>query len=141
MIAEMIQDRLEDYIDIYVGNAKRIAPVFLVEERFDYLIIGDVISKTIPSSETQDWLLKYREIAKNNNLVVKTVSGFYVAPSDVITEPFWGDYLQENINAEMIYPPILSLKLDKARLELEKGALELVKAFSNDFIVFYLRNK
>ena len=35
MIAEMLQDRLEDYIDVYIGNAKRIEPVFLVEERFD----------------------------------------------------------------------------------------------------------
>jgi hypothetical protein len=38
IIAEMLQDRLEDYIDVSVGNAKKIDPTFLVEEKFDYLI-------------------------------------------------------------------------------------------------------
>ena len=44
VIAEMLQDHLEDYIDVSVGNAKKIDPAFLVEERLDYLIIGDAIS-------------------------------------------------------------------------------------------------
>jgi len=138
MIAEMLQDRLEDYIDVYVGNAKRIDPIFLVEESFDCLIIGDVIIETIPSSEIQDWMLKYREIAEKNNLVVKKVSGFYVAPSDIKTEPSWIGFLQENIKAEMIYPPILNLKLNREAIALEDGALELVKAYSKDFIEFFI---
>ena len=138
MIAEMLQDRLEDYIDVYIGNAKRIEPVFLVEERFDCLIIGDVLSKEIPSLEIQNWLLNYRKISKINNLVVKTLSGFYVAPSDIKIEPLWIESLQENIKAEMVYPPILSLKLNRANLSLEDGALELVKSYSNDFFKFFI---
>lgn len=138
MIAEMLQDRLEDYIDVYVGNAKRIEPDFLVEERFDCLIIGDVIGKEIPSMEIQNWLLKYRETSNNCNLVVRAISGFYIAPSDIKIEPFWIEFLQKNINAEMIYPPILSLKLNRAKLALENGALEIVKAYSNDFIEFFI---
>jgi len=42
IIAEMIQDRFEDYIDVSVGNANMIDPAFLVEEKFDCLIIGDI---------------------------------------------------------------------------------------------------
>jgi len=41
----------------------------------------------------------------------------------------------------MIYPPILSLKLNKAELTLENGALDLVKEYSNDFIEFLINNK
>ena len=63
----MLQDRLEDYIDGSVGNSKKINPAFLVEERLDYLIIGDIISEIIPSMEIQNWLLKYREISKKEN--------------------------------------------------------------------------
>ena len=137
----MLQDRLEDYIDVSVGNAKKIDPAFLVEEKFDCLIIGDVINEAIPSSEIQNWLLKYREISNISNLIVKAISGFYITPSDIKIEPFWIESLQENINAETIYPPILSLKLNEAELALENGALELVKAYSNDFIDFFLRNK
>ena len=59
LIAEMLQDRLEDYIDVSVGNAKQIDPAFLVEERLDYLIIGDIVSEGIPSLEIQNWLLKF----------------------------------------------------------------------------------
>jgi len=62
IIAEMLQDRLEDYIDVDVGRAKKIDPAYLVEERADFLIIGDIISKEIPSLEIQNWLLKYWDI-------------------------------------------------------------------------------
>jgi len=141
IIAEMLQDRLEDYIDVSVGNAKMIDPAFLVEEKFDCLIIGDAITKAIPSPEIQNWLIKYREVSNNCNLVVKAVSGFYIAPSDIKIEPLWIESLQENINAEMIFPPILSLKLNKAELTLEDGALEIVKAYSNDFIELLIENK
>ncbi len=136
----MLQDRLEDYIDVSVGNAKKIDPSFLVEEKFDYLIIGDIISEIIPSLEIQNWLLKYREIS-NNNLIVKAISGFYIALADIKIEPFWVEFLQDNINAEIIYPPILRLKLNRAGLALENGALEIVKDYSNDFIEFFIENK
>ena len=102
------------------------------------MIIGDVLSKEIPSLEIQNWLLNYRKISKINNLVVKTLSGFYVAPSDIKIEPLWIESLQENIKAEMVYPPILSLKLNRANLSLEDGALELVKSYSNDFFKFFI---
>ena len=141
IIAERLQDRLEDYIDVSVGTAKKIDPSLLLEEKLDYLIIGDIISETIPSMEIQNWVRKYFEISKINNHSLKMLSGFYIAPSDVKMEPFWIDSLQENTNAEMIYPPILSLKLNKAELALENGAFELVKAYSNDFIEFFIENK
>ena len=137
IIAEMLQDRLDDYLDVSVGNAKKIDPILLIEEKFDCLIIGDVINEAIPSSEIQNWLLKYREISNNCNLIVKAISGFYVAPSDIKTEPSWIGFLQENIKAEMIYPPILNLKLNREAIALEDGALELVKAYSKDFIRSY----
>lgn len=38
-----------------------------------------VISETVPSPEIQNWVLKYGEVSKNNNLVIKALSGFYVA--------------------------------------------------------------
>jgi len=138
IIAEILQDRLEDYIDVAVGNAKKIDPAFLIEEKFDCLIIGDFSNEAIPSLEIQNWLLKYREISNNNNQIVKAISGFYIAPSDIKIEPFWIESLQENIKAEMIYPPIICLKLNKAGLILENGALEIVKAYCNDFIEFFI---
>ena len=139
-IAEMLEDRLEDYIDVNVGSAKKIDPSSLFEEKLDYLIIGDIISETIPSVEIQNWVLKYGEISKNNNLVVKALSGFYMALTNIKTEPFWVEYLQGNINAEVIYPPILRLKLNSAELALEIGVLEIVKEYSHDFIEFLLND-
>ena len=136
-ISEMLQDRLEEYIDVDIGNAKKIDPAFLVEERLDFLIIGDIITKEIPSIEIENWLLKYREISKKSNFIVKAISGFYIAPSDIQIEPIWIESLQDNIKAETIYPPILSLRLKRAELALENGALKIVKAYSNDFIEFF----
>ena len=134
----MLQDSLEDYIDVSVGNANKIDPFFIIEEKIDYLIIGDTISETIPSVEIQNWLLKYGEISKNNNLIVKALSGFYITLADIKIKPLWVEFLQNNITAEIIHPPILHLKLNKTDLVLEKGVLELVKNYSNDFIEFFI---
>ena len=136
----MLQDRLEDYIDVSVGNAKKIDPSFLVEENLDYLIIGDNISDVAPSLEIQNWLLKYWEISKKSNLIIKAVSGFYVTLADIQVELSWMEFLQGNVYAEIIYPPILHLKFNIAELVLEDGALELVKDYTNDFIDFLIKN-
>jgi len=133
----MLQDRLEDYIDVSVGNAKKIDPSFLVEEKLDYLIIGDNISDVAPSLEIQNWLLKYGEISNKSNLIIKAISGFYVTLADVLVEPSWIEFLQSNVNAEIFYPPILHLKFNKTELVLEDGALGLVKDYTNDFIDFF----
>jgi len=93
----------------------------------------------IPSIEIQNWLLKYRELTNNKNLNVKAISGFYVASTDIMVDPFWIEFLQNNVKAEIIYPPILCLKLNKAELAIEEGALELVKDYSNERIEFYLK--
>jgi hypothetical protein len=137
----MLQDLLEDYIDVDVGRAIKIDPAYLIEERVDFLIIGDIISKEISSLEIQNWLLKYGEITNINNFIVKAMSGFYIAPSDIKIEPLWVESLQENINTETIYPPILRLKLNKAGLALENRALDIVKEYSNDFLEFLINNK
>jgi hypothetical protein len=139
IISEMLQDRLEDYMDISVGNAKKLDPAFIVEEKLDYLIIGDTISETIPSVEIQEWLLKYREISKINNLILKAISGFYIALTDIKNETLWAEFLQDNINTEIIYPPILCLKLKNAESPLKIGVLEIVKDYSNDLIEFLLK--
>ena len=136
----MLQDRLEDYIDVSVGNAKKIEPAFLIEEKLDYLIIGDTVSDVIPSLEIQNWLLKYGEISNKSNLIIKAISGFYVTLADVLVEPSWIEFLQSNVNAEIFYPAILHLKFNKAKLVLEDGALGLVKDYTNDFIDFLIIN-
>ncbi|MBY8991928.1 MAG: hypothetical protein KGD58_14385 [Candidatus Lokiarchaeota archaeon] len=140
MIAEMLQDRLEDYIDISVGNAKKIEPAFLVEERLDYLIIGDVVSDLIPSAEIQNWLFKYKEISKNGNLTIKIASGFYVAMKGVSFHASWADFLQDNVKSEIILPPVLLLKLSKTGLSLKNGSLESIKGYINDIIEFFINN-
>ena len=137
----MLQDRLEEYIDVSVGNAKKIDPAFLVEEKLDYLIMGDSVSKAIPSLEIQNWLLKYGEISKNSNLIIKAVSGFCVTLADILVEPSWMEYLQGKVFAETVYPPILHLKFNIAELILEEGALELVKDYTNDFIEYLINNE
>ena len=141
MIAEMLQDRLEDYLDVSVGNAKKINPSILVEERLDYLIIGDVVSETTLSLEIQNWVVKFWEISKKRNLTVKLVSGFYIILTDISIHPLWVEIFQDYVKAENIYPPIMRLKLNTAEVSLENGTLELVNEFSNDFIDFLINNE
>ena len=141
LIAEMLQDRLDDYIDVSVGDAKKIDPAFLVEEKLDYLIIGDNISKAIPSLEIQNWLIKYGEISKKSNLSIKAISSFYITSAKFLVETSWIEFLQENINAEIIYPPIICLKVNLAELVLDDRSIELVKDYTNEFIEFLVNDK
>ena len=141
LIAGMLQDRWEDYIDVDVGKAKKIDPVYLVEEKLDFLIIGDIINKEIPSLEIQNWLLKYGEISNQKKFTLKAVSGFYVVLPENKVEPFWVEFLQDNVPAEIVFPPILKLKLNLADISLERTTPGLVKKYSNDFIEFIINNK
>lgn len=141
LIAEMLQDRLEDYIDVAVGIAEKIDPKFLIEEKLDYLIIGDHTRKISPNLEIHKWLLKFEEITKQCNYIIKTISGFFITSVDRLIKPPWMEFFQEFIIAERIYPPILCLKFDKAELALEERALEEVKDYSDDFIDFLINNE
>jgi len=140
IIAELLQDRLDDYIDVSVGNANKIDPVFLVEEKVDYIIIGDNRSKVIPSLEIQNWLLKFSEISKKKNLIIKAISSYYISLDDIPIVPSWLKFLQNNINTEIIYPPILCLKFNLVELVLEKGANDIIKDYSNEFIEFLIKS-
>jgi len=73
-------------------------------------------------------------------LIVRAISGFYVILPRTTDDPFWVGFLHDNVDSEVIYPPILRLKLEKVDLALENGVLELVKDYSNDFIEFLIYN-
>ncbi len=127
VIAEMLQDRLENYIDVSVGKASKIEPSFIVEEELDYLIIGDIINEIIPSVEIQNWVLKYREISESNNLNLKTLSGFLITLNEMRKDKVWVNFIHDNIMTETVYPPILCLKLNKTDLAFKTGVHEIVK--------------
>jgi hypothetical protein len=134
-IAEMLQDHLKDSYEVSAGNAKQIDPTFLIEEEgLDYLIIGDIINKTVPSLEIQNWLLRFCEISKENNFIVKALSGFYVTLTNIGIEPYWSEFLQVHIKAKIVYPPIMCLLLNKTEMNVEDGAPELIKDYSNQFL-------
>ena len=137
----MLQDRLEDYIEVDVGKADKIDPAFIIEEKPDFLIIGDVFCNEIPNLEIQSWLLKYWENTKTTKKILKAISGFYITQSKVKVEPHWVEFINDNIKAELIFPPILRLKLDEDGLSLEKQALDLIKNFCNDFIKLLFNHK
>ncbi|MFX0075950.1 MAG: hypothetical protein ACFE96_10940 [Candidatus Hermodarchaeota archaeon] len=141
VIAELLQDRLEDYIDVSVGNAEKVDPIFLVEEKIDYLIIGDNTSETNLSLEIQNWLLKFGEISVKSNLIIKAISIFYITSANILVEPSRLEYYQDILNAETIYPPMLRLKFNTVGLVLEDGAFENVKKYSTDFIEFLINKK
>ena len=84
---------------------------------------------------------KYGEFSKNYNLNLKALSGFYIALTDIKNEKLWVEFLQEHIETEIIYPPILLLRLKNRDSALQIGALEIVKEYSKDFIEFLINNK
>ena len=134
VISEMLQDRLENYIDVSVGKVSKIDPSFIIEEELDYLIIGDIIRKIIPSVEIQEWVLKYREISESNNLCLEALSGFLIALDEKEQDTrLWEEFMSENILTQMIYPSILCLSLKNSDLNLETNIYKIVKEYANQF--------
>jgi hypothetical protein len=141
IIAEMLQDHFEEYIDVSVGCAKKIDPEFLVEEGLDYIIIGDVIKEEIPSLEIQTWLLKYCEISNTMKHVLRCVSGFCVTNPNSSVQPLWIKFIEDNVKAEIFFPPLLDLKLNVDSLSLENGTSDLLKKYSDSFIEYIIENE
>jgi hypothetical protein len=138
IVAETIYDRLEYYIDINVGMASKIEPSYLVEEKLDCLIIGDSINEAIPSLEIQNWMLKYNKISHDKNLVLKVLAGFFVTLGDIPVKALWVKFLEDYIKADLIYHPILHLKVNKEDFSLEDRNLDLIKEYTSNFIEFIM---
>ncbi len=134
-VAQMLQDHLEDYLYVSVGTVEKIEPYFLSEEKVDYLILGDILTGTIPSEEIQTWIYDFWNMSKMRVPEIKNISGFYISPTNITIEPTWVRYLQENMKAEKITPPILRLNLKSTEI-----SLEIVKDYCNDFIEFFLND-
>ena len=137
VIAETLQDRLENYIDVSVGKADKIDPSFIIEEKSDYLILGDVVNEPLPSVLMQNWVQKYGQIAKSNNLILKALSGFIISfNKKVKPDPVWVDFIHKNIMIEGINPPIICLHFGNYDLKLDSGVYEIIKDYSNKIIEF-----
>jgi len=134
IIAEMLQDLLEDYINVSVGNAKKIEPSVLLEEKCDYLIIGDLINEEIPSFEIKSWILKFKKIFESNNQILRAISSYNIILSNHESEKLSFEFLEKNIKSEIFYPPILFVNLTKIESLHEIGELNMVKKFSKDII-------
>ena len=61
----------------------------ILEEKVDFLIIGDTTSEDVPSEQMQGWLTKYREISEKNKVTIKAVSGFTISPLDITIGASW----------------------------------------------------
>ena len=94
-----------------------------------------------PSLEIQNWLLKFSEISKKKRIILKFVSGFCVVAANIKVEPFWVEFLHNNVQAEIKFPPILRLKINLADVSLERTTPDLIKKYSNDFVDFIINNK
>jgi hypothetical protein len=138
LIAEMLQDRLEELIDVSVGSAKKVLPPLLLEEQFDYLIIGDIEDKHNNADEINDWLLEFWNVSKNRNLSIKAISGFYVIITDPSKDPLWLELLVEKFNKYKTNPSILRLKLNVETLVLEDKSADLIKEFADEIIDYCL---
>jgi len=126
---------------VSIGNVNKIEPAYLVEEKVDFLIIGDVIEdEKIPSPELQEWLVKFSELCKKNQLVINSISSYCVNSTEVDVKHIWNNFYRENNFSLALFPPLLQLKMEEGGLTLEKNVLKLIKDYSSDFIEFFIKN-
>ena len=132
MIAEYLQDYLGNDFDVFVGNINKIDPNLLIEDNLDALIIGDLAGEIIPSLEIQNWLINFSKTIENYNFQIKNLSVYCIGLTDLNIEALWIEFLQNRLNINNIFPPLLHLNLDKSNLSLEDSAIELIRNYSND---------
>jgi hypothetical protein len=138
IIAEMLQDRLENYVDVAVGKISKIEPLFILKEKLFYLIVLDIVNQTLPSVVIQKWVRKYKESNKKINLNLKTLSGCLISQEEIKKDTYWVEFIQSSIQTKVIYPPILLLQLNKSNLVLETDIYNMVKDYSTNFIEFII---
>jgi hypothetical protein len=138
MVAEMLQDHFEDYIEVNVGKADKIEPEYIIEENVDFLILGDILCEKSPVSELQNWILKYINFLNLQEKRLIRISGFYITPSDLAIRPTWIDIVRDQMGAELIYPPVFHLNLNREEYKLENKASDMVNEYCNEFIEFIL---
>lgn len=137
-----MQDFLNDSINVSVGNVNKINPAFLIEEKLDYLILGDVIEgDKIPSSNLYNWMVHFSELCKKKGVVLKSISSYCVSSGNFDVVSSWIKIFQEFNLSIVIFPPVLQLNLEKGGLSLEKNVFKSVKDYSNDFIDFFIKSK
>ena len=140
-IAETLQDLLEDYVDVSVGKVKNIDPAYLLEEKVDFLIVGDLVCEKTPNLELKDWLLKYVDISNQKNYILQFISGYYVKLANIAIKPSWIEILQNNIRSKNKLFPILHLELDREVLKLDNKAYDLLKNFSKSIIEYIISDE
>ena len=108
----------------------------------DYLIIGDDLEgEEIPSPELKNWLGKFSDLYKKNQLVINSISYYCITSKEIDVQNLWINFFQE-INFSLIrFPPVLQLRLEEGGLTLEKNVLESIKNYSNEFIEFFINKK
>ncbi|TFG04386.1 MAG: hypothetical protein EU539_10915 [Promethearchaeota archaeon] len=113
----------------------------MIEEKLDFLIIGDLIDKEIPSNEVKDWLLKYKVISNEKKIILKLVTGFYIKFTTNKVKPLLFEFIRDNVKSNILFPPILCLKLAKTDLILENESLNEFKNYLNDLIEYIIDNE
>jgi hypothetical protein len=141
MVAEMFQDRLEDYLEVNVGKLDKIDPEYIIEENVDFLILGDIICEKSLISELKNWILNYINFLNQEEKKIKLISGFYITPSDLAIKPVWIDLIRDHIGIDLIYPPVLHLNLNREKLKLDNKASNIINEFCKEFIEFTLNLK
>ena len=135
----MLQERLEDYIEVFVGNSEN-NPLSLIEEKLDFLIIGDVIRKENHDVEIQNWISKFLDISSKRGHYIKAISGFYVQTSISNKIPSWVEILQKNLITTKLYPQITKLRIDISNFTLENEASNILNKYSKMYIDYILDN-
>jgi hypothetical protein len=136
VIVEMLQDRLESYIDVSVGRVSKIEPWFILEEHLDYLILGDITSNGAPSLDIQKWLSKYKEISEKLEFQISVISGFLILKSEERNNFHWMEFVSDYIMSKVVYPPILSINFKDSKFESEDHVYDVVKEYCFNIIGF-----
>ena len=138
IVSEMLQERLEDYIEVFVGNSENNSPLSLIEEKLDFLIIGDVIRKENFDVEIQNWISTFLDISNKMGQYIKAISGFYVQTSISNNIPSWVEFLQKNLKTTKLYPQIANLRLNISNFTLENDVSNILNKYSKMYIDYIL---
>ena len=130
VVAEMLQDRLETFLDVSVGEANKIEPAFLIEEKPDILIIGDIVIENYPSTEMKNWLNNFKKCSEKMQFTLKNLSGFFITNDKGMRTEDWGENIKKILSTVIISPPFEHFSLNTVNLTLEK-AFEKVKKYSD----------
>ena len=136
MISELFESELENYFNVSMGNAELVSPSLVIDEKPDLMIFGELIRQN-SQNPVINWIEKFSELSKSNNIFIKKVAIYYIVPDNLDISKNGVKQLAMYFPAGSFFSNPLILKINTFNGSLDNQIYSLIINYVKDLIEFF----